>query len=399
MVTLEKVNRASKILRQKVYRTPLTPSPTLSQVFKGEIYLKLENLQRTGSFKIRGAMYKILIQLENIENGGVVAASAGNHAQGVALAAREAHIPSTIVMPEWASISKQEATRGYGGNVVISGANIEDSLEKAKQIALSGKTLIHPFDDPDIIIGQGTIAQEIFEELKDPDMLIVPIGGGGLISGIAAAAKAIKPDVQIIGVEAAACPSAFTSCKEGRITNVQADPSLADGIAVKQIGELNFDLIRKYVDDIVLVEEEQIASAMLTLIERKKIVAEGAGAAALAALMSGAVRVFKDRKAVLVVSGGNIDSPLLGRIINRGLVKNGRLMRFQATISDTPGSLARLLDIIARIKANVLHISHDRNVRDLPMNLTRVELELETRSQEHIEEIETKLKECGYQID
>jgi threonine dehydratase len=399
MISVEKVKHAAKMIKGKVIRTPLIHSPALSQMFGGEIYLKLENLQKTGSFKIRGATHFILTNKNRIGPGGVVAASAGNHAQGVALAASQAHIPATVVMPEWASISKQEATLGYGGEVVIEGKSLGESLKKAEEIAGKGKTFIHPFDDPDIITGQGTIALEILEDLKEIDMIIVPIGGGGIISGIASIVKSIKPTVNVIGVQSKACPSAYESYHSGEITTVPSEYSIADGISVKQVGTLNFDMIRKFVDDVVLVEEDQIAAAILLLLERKKILAEGSGAVSLAALLNGSVKVPRGSRVVLLISGGNVDSSLLGRILSQGLLKHGRIMRIRVRLSDTPGSLSQLLIIISALKANVLHIYHDRNARNLPIYVTHVDLELETRGPEHVEEMAEKLSLAGYEFE
>jgi len=399
MISVDQVQYAAKMLKGKVIRTPLIHSPSLSEMFGGEIYLKLENLQKTGSFKIRGATHYILSNQDRIGPGGVVAASAGNHAQGVALAARQARIPATIVMPEWASISKQEATRGYGGEIVIEGKNLGESLKKAAEMAQEGKTFIHPFDDPDIMAGQGTIALEILEDLKEIDMIIVPIGGGGIISGIASIVKSIKPTVDVIGVQSIACPSAYESYHRGEITKVSSEYSIADGISVKQVGTLNFEIIRKHVDDVVLVEEDQIAAAILLLLERKKILAEGSGAVSLAALLNGSVKVHRHKKVVLLISGGNVDSPLLGRILSQGLLKHGRIMRIRVRLSDTPGSLSQLLIIISALKANVLHIYHDRNARNLPIYVTHVDLELETRGPEHVEEMVQKLSLAGYAFE
>jgi threonine dehydratase len=399
MISVEKVKHASKMMKGKVIRTPLIYSPSLSEIFGGEIYLKLENLQKTGSFKIRGAMYYLLTNKDRIGPGGVVAASAGNHAQGVALAARQARIPATIIMPEWASISKQEATRGYGGEIVIEGKSLGESLIKAEEMALGGKIFIHPFNDPDIITGQGTIAHEIIEDLKEIDMVIVPVGGGGLISGIGAFVKSIIPTIKVIGVQSAACPSAYESYYRGEITKVSSQYSIADGISVKQVGALNFEIIRKYVDDVVLVEEDQIAAAILLLLERKKILAEGSGAVSLAALLNGSIKISRKDRVVLLISGGNVDSSLLGRILSQGMLKNGRIMRIRVRLSDTPGSLSQLLIIISALKANVLHIYHDRNVRNLPIYVTHVDLELETRSHKHVEEIAQKLTIAGYDFE
>lgn len=399
MISLEKVRQAAKLINGKIFRTPLVYSPSLSKMFGGEIYLKLENLQKTGSFKIRGATYSITINKQKIGPGGVVAASAGNHAQGVALAARQALIPATIVMPEWASITKQEATRGYGGEVVVSGHSLRESIQKAKELIQEGKTFIHPFEDRDIITGQGTIALEILEDLNDIDMILVPIGGGGIISGIASTVKSIRPEANIIGVQSAACPSAYEAYQKGRITRVDAEQSIADGIAVKQVGTLNFDIIQEFVDDVVLVKEDHISAAILLLLERKKTLAEGAGAASLAALLNGSVSISPGSKVVLLISGGNVDSSLLGRIISQGLLKNGRIMRFRVRLEDTPGSLAQLLALISGLRANVLHIFHDRNVRGLPIYVTRVDLEIETRGPDHSNQIYRELTQAGYQLE
>jgi threonine dehydratase len=399
MISIENVQQAAKMIKDTVIKTPLVYSSSLSKMLDGEIYLKLENLQKTGSFKIRGATYSILIHKDEIGHGGVVAASAGNHAQGVALAARQALIPATIVMPEWASITKQEATRGYGGEVVIEGQSLKECIKKAQQLALEGKTFIHPFDDPDIITGQGTVALEILEDLKQTDMILVPIGGGGIISGIASTVKSIRPSVKVIGVQSAACPSAYESYRSGKITSVDSHHSIADGISVKQVGDLNFEIIKKYVDDVVLVEEDQIAAAILLLLERKKILAEGAGAVPLAALLNGSVTVPRGSSVVLLISGGNVDSPLLGRILSQGLLKSARIMRIRVRLTDAPGSLVQLLALISGLKANILNVYHDRLAQNLPLYVTRVDMELETRGPEHVEKIAHKLNMAGYEME
>ena len=398
MVTLKKIEQASEVIKGKVIRTPLIFSPVLSHMFGGDIYLKLENLQKTGSFKIRGATYKLFSSRQQIGPEGVVTASAGNHAQGVAMAAMQFGVPATIVMPEWVSITKEEATRAYGGKVIIHGQSIKESLEEARRLADEGKTLFHPFDDPDIIIGQGTVGLEIFNELQKPDLIVVPIGGGGLISGIAKVAKSISPDTQVMGVQAAVCPSAYNSFIKGSICEVDEKASIADGISVKRVGQLCFSIIQELVDNIVLVEEEQIAAAILLLLERNKILTEGAGATPMAALLNSSITIPSDGKTVLVISGGNVDSPLLGRIISQGLIKNGRIMRIRVRMTDIPGSLAKLLGLIAGLKANVLHIYHDRGVKDTPIDVTHVELELETRNPMHQKEIEESLSNAGYKF-
>lgn len=397
-VTIEQIKQAAQTIRDEIIRTPLILSPTLSHMFGGNIFLKMENLQHTGAFKIRGATYKLKRCMAHIGAGGVVAVSAGNHAQGVALAAKRANIPATIIMPEWASISKQEATRGYAGEVVIFGQSIEESLVKAKELVKEGKTFIHPFDDPDIIAGQGTIGLEIFDDLPEVDTIVVPVGGGGLISGIARAAKSINPNVKIIGVQAASCPSVYQSKMQNKIVAVTSSHSIADGINVKQVGEETFKIIKKDVDEIVLAKESEIVTAMLLLLERKKILAEGSGAIPVAALLNGSIEVPSDGRTVLVISGGNVDSPVLGRIIRKGLLKNGRIMRIRVRLDDIPGALARLLSRVAKSKANVLHIYHDRYVRENPIDVTHVELELETRGASHVEQVAGELQKAGYEM-
>jgi threonine dehydratase len=398
MISLDIIKRAGELIKNQVIRTPLVHSPSLSHRFGGNIFLKMENLQKTGSFKIRGATYKLLSMSSREGVSEVVAASAGNHAQGVALAATNAGLLSTIVMPEWASISKQEATKAYGGKVVCFGQSLTESLTKARQLAGNNKRFIHPFDDPDIIIGQGTIGLEIIEDLKDVNMILVPIGGGGLISGIASAVKSVRPDIRIMGIQAAACPSAQASLREGKPVRVASRQSIADGISVKQVGNHTYEIIKQLVDEVVLVEEEDIAAAMLMLLEQKKILAEGSGAVGLAALLNGSIQVPSKANVVLLISGGNVDSPLLGRILRQGLMKNGRIMRFEVTLEDSPGSLSRLLSRVASMKANVLHIYHDRNLKDLSIYRTLVDLEIETRSREHLGEVAADLQKAGYNL-
>lgn len=396
MIPLDEIQAAAEAIQDRIIRTPLVFSTVLSEMFGGRVYLKLENLQKTGSFKIRGATYKLLRHRSRIKPVGVVAASAGNHAQGVALAARQAGISATIVMPVWASISKKSATASYGGRVLIEGRSVAESLQKAQALAAEGRFFIHPFDDLDIMTGQGTVGLEIMQDLPDVDMILVPVGGGGLIAGIASAAKQLRPDTTVVGVQARACPSAFDALRRGRLTAVAASASLADGISVKQIGAAAFPLIQAAVDRIVLAGESQIAAAVLLLLERKKVLAEGAGAVPVAALLNGSVAVSESQKVVLVISGGNMDSSLLGRVIRQGLLKTGRLMRIRVRLADRPGVLSSLLDRISRKQANVLHIYHDRYVKDTPVNTTYVELEMETRGPEHIAELAEDLQKTGY---
>lgn len=399
MISLADVQNAANLIHDKILRTPLVYSPTFSRMTGCQVYLKLENLQIGGSFKVRGATNKIQSHLEDIKESGVIAASIGNHAQGVALAASAAGVPATIIMPVWASISKQAATRGYGAEVQLVGYSLVEGIEAARQKALeSDRLFIHPYDDEEIMAGQGTIGLEILKDLPDVEAIIVPVGGGGLIGGIAAAVKPLRPQTRIIGVQSSACPSAREALKAGRpvTLTVEERGSIADAIMVTQVGDACLPLLKDLVDEIALVTEDQIAAAVLMLLERKRILAEGAGAVPLAALLGKSIHLPKGSKAVLVVSGGNVDSLLLDRIIHQGLLFHGRLMRFSVCLEDAPGSLAKLLSLIAGFGANVVHIHHARNERDLPLNFTRVDMELETRGFEHIGEIEEGLKNSGY---
>ncbi len=401
MVSVDRIQKAAELIRPHIIETPLIYAPSLSREFDAEIYLKLENLQRTGSFKVRGASLKLIqgISDRTIPPSGVVAASAGNHAQGVAYASRIVDVPATIVMPQWASISKQEATRNYGARVILHGKTLEESLNHAKMLADQGMAFVHPFDDDQVIMGQASAGLEIVRQLADADKIIVPIGGGGLMAGICLAVSAAASESRLVGVEAAVCPSAHTSLQTGEPIEVASSQSIADGITVKQVGTRNFDIIKRHVDTVALVSEEHIAASILMLMERKKILAEGAGATPLAALLGGAIQLKKGEKVVLVISGGNLDSPVLGRILNQGLVKNGRLTRVRIRLNDIPGALAGLLTCIAEQKANVLHIHHDRYHEDLPLYVTRVELELETRSKTHIDELLSALEQCGFVVE
>ncbi len=399
MISIAEIKKAAKVIDGLIVRTPLVYASALSRMSGFQVYLKLENLQITGSFKIRGATFKIVSELAGIGKLGVVAASAGNHAQGVAMAASRAGLPSTIVMPEWASISKQEATRGYGGAVVLEGQSLADSIKRAMELAKEGKTFIHPYDDPSIIAGQGTIGLEILEELPDADLIAVPVGGGGLAAGICATATAVKPGVRIVGVQAQSCPSALKALETGEVVSVEAHRSIADGITVKQIGSIPFEIIRKTLDQVILVDEDRIAEAVIMLLERKKILAEGAGAVGVAALLSGEIKAPAGGKVVLVISGGNIDIPLLDRVIRKGLSRNGRIMRFSVRLDDVPGALTSLLGIIAAAKANVLQIYHNRGGAGMSIHQTLVDLEIETRNFEHIRDIEAALDAGGYRMD
>ena len=391
----EEIEVAQKTIRGVIRQTPTVYSDTFSKLTGTEVFLKLENLQKSGSFKIRGAYYK-LTQLSPLERKrGIAAASAGNHAQGVAFASSLLGVKASIVMPEGASLAKQMATRSYGGEVLLLGQDTDEALGYAKKMADEGKSFIHPFDDEKVIAGQGTIGLEILDEVPGVGAIIVPVGGGGLISGIATIVKKKRPRVKIIGVQSARVPSAFLSLKSKKIIEVKGEPTLADGIAIRRVGEITFPIIQKVVDEIVTVQEHEIASSILMLMERKRVVAEGAGAAPLAALLSRRWKI-RTKKIVLVISGGNIDVNLLDRIIEKGLSATGRIVRFEVLLRDMPGSLAKLSDLIAQSHANILHIIHERAAKDIPIGFSKVILVLETRGPDHIKEVSNGLREKGY---
>ncbi|GAQ25257.1 MULTISPECIES: threonine ammonia-lyase [Tepidanaerobacter] len=396
IIGLDDIEEARKTLNNVAYNTGLVHNTTFSEMTGNSIYLKMENLQKTGSFKIRGAFNKIAHLPKKYKKKGVIAASAGNHAQGVAMAAKAYGIKATIVMPKHAPLSKIAATRGYGAEVILHGHLYDEAYEKAREIQEeTGAVFIHPFDDPEVIAGQGTIGIEILEDLPDTDIIIVPVGGGGLISGIAVATKSIKPDIKIIGVQSKNMPSMAESIFKDRITTVDGMPTIADGIAVKTPGKITFEIVKRYVDNIVTVDEDEIANAILLLMERAKVIAEGAGAASVAALLN-RMGQLKDKKIVALLSGGNIDVNMLSRIIDSGLVKSGRKVFINTLIPDRPGTLGILLNRLADTGANVLSVTHNRSSRDIPIGYAKVELELETTSEEHIEEIKELLSLDNY---
>jgi threonine dehydratase len=398
MVTVGDIRDAAERIRGLVIRTPVVYSPTFSSLAGAEVYLKLENLQRGGSFKVRGAMNRILASPGDVGKNGVIAASAGNHAQGVALAAREVGIPATIVMPRWVSPSKEEATRAYGASVILEGESLDESIAQAQRLASDDMTFIHPYDDDAVIAGQGTVALELLSDLPDIDQIIVPIGGGGLIAGIAIAAKAQKPGITITGVQAHACPSASASREAGRPVTVKAGLSIADGIMVRQTGSIPFAVMQELVDELVIVDEEALTRAVFLLLERKKVLAEGAGAAGLAALLSRAAIVRPGSKVAIVISGGNVDGAVLDRIMRRMLVAEGRLMSFSTVIDDTPAALASLFSLIAEQRGTVVRFDHARPGSNLGIREIKVELEVETRSHEHIASIYDALTAGGLAI-
>lgn len=388
--------KAKENLQGIVHETNLDFSRTFSDMVNGEVYLKTENLQKTGSFKIRGAYNKIANLRARGNLSHVVAASAGNHAQGVALGATKAGITSTIVMPEGAPLTKVVATRGYGAEVILHGEVYDDAYKKAIEIQeKTGGAFIHAFDDLDVIAGQGTIGLEILDELPEVDIIVAPIGGGGLISGVAYAVKQLRPQIKVIGVEAAGAACMLASRTQGKIANLTSASTIADGIAVKCPGLINFNMIQQYVDDIVTVEDEEIASTILMLLERAKLMVEGAGATSLAAVLSGKIPC-QGKKVASIISGGNIDVNFISRIIEKGLVQSGRNVRLAATLVDKPGSLHKYLEIIAKTRANVMAINHDRLNPQIPLGKALVDTVLETQSKEHIDEIINELKKNGF---
>lgn len=395
-VTFRDIQEARSHLKDVVYKTGLVHNTTFSEMTGNFIYLKTENLQKTGSFKLRGAFNKIANLPKEQKQYGVIAASAGNHAQGVAMAATAYGIKSTIVMPKHAPLSKIAATKSYGAEVVLYGEVYDEAYEKARQIQKqSGAVFVHPFDDREIIAGQGTIGIEILEDVPDADIIVVPIGGGGLISGIVIAAKHMKPDIKIIGVQTKNLPSMARSLSQNHITTVEGPATIADGIAVKTPGELTFKIVKKFVDDIVTVDEDEIANAILLLLERAKVVSEGAGAASVAAILN-RLDIVRNKKIVALISGGNIDVNMLSRIIDKGLVKSGRKIFVNTLIPDRPGTLSKLLNLIAETGANVLSITHDRATADIPLGYAKVKLELETADVQHVVKIKELLVQNNY---
>lgn len=399
MVTLAEIQAASLLLEGKVIRTPLVYSPTFSEMSGAEVYLKLETMQKAGSFKVRGAANRILSSAGELGTQGVIAASAGNHAQGVAVAASMAGVPATIIMPEWVSLAKQEATLAYGAKVILKGCSLEESIGEALAMAERGHmTFIHPYNDPLVIAGQGTIGLEILEDLPETDLVVVPVGGGGLISGIATAVKSLRTSARIVGVQAQACPSALSALGAGIPTTVDAQPTIADGIRVKRIGDLAFPVMKDLVDEVVLVDEQAIVNAILTLLERKKVLSEGAGAAPLAALLSHRVRIQEGEHVVLLISGGNVDTFLLERILKKGLYASGRMVQLRVPVEDEAQSISLLLETLARQGAVINQIGQERSAPDLPVHQMRVILELEVRGRPHLKGLIAALNAAGFPV-
>ncbi len=396
MLTLDKVYHAAFVLKNVIRETDLIRAPKINR--EAEIYLKTENLQNTGSFKLRGAYYKISQLSEEEKAKGVIACSAGNHAQGVALAAQQSGIPAIICIPDGAPISKVENTKSYGARVELVKGVYDDAYRRACELQQeTGCTFIHPFDDPDVIAGQGTIGLELLNQLPDMDAVIVPVGGGGLISGVAFAIKSLNPNVKVYGVQAAGAPSMAHALEKGEPEALDRVSTFADGIAVKCPGDLTFALTQKYVDGVVTVTDDEIATAVLTLIEEQKLIAEGAGAVAVAAAMFNKVDV-KGKKVVCLVSGGNIDVTILSRVITRGLVKTGRVADMTIELADKPGQLREIAAIIADLGGNVIHVRHDHGGADTDIDGCYLSIQMETRNHQHVEEIRSAISAAGYKI-
>ena len=396
MAKLEAFIKAKEKLSKVLLKTSLIHSPIFSKEAGNEVYIKPENLQKTGSFKIRGAYNKITNLSDEEKKKGVIASSAGNHAQGVAYGAKESGIKAVIVMPKSTPLIKVESTKQYGAEVVLHGDVYDDAFKKAKELEeKEGYIFVHPFDDEDVIHGQGTIALEILEELPETDIILVPIGGGGLISGIACAAKILKPEIKIIGVEPDGAASAYEAIKEDKVVELKEANTIADGTAVKKIGNITFEYIKKYVDEIITVSDYELMESFLLLVEKHKIIAENSGILSLAALKK---LKEKNKKVVSVVSGGNIDVLMISSMINKGLIRRDRIFNFSVNIPDKPGELAKVVDLIAQQGANVVKLEHNQfknlsRFKDIELQIT-----VETNGSEHIQNLTRAFEEKGYEI-
>jgi threonine dehydratase len=400
MISLSDVQDARDRVAEVARHTPLEYSHTFSEMSGAEVNLKLENFQRTGSFKIRGAMNRIATLSAAEKDAGVVTASAGNHAQGVALAATRAGVDSKIVMPEHAPISKVKATRRYGGEVVLHGVDYDEAQARAHEIeAAEGRTYVHAFDDPMVMAGQGTIGLEIVEDCPDLDTVVVGIGGGGLISGIATAVKAQLPDARVVGVQAEGASSAARSLEKGSVYELDHVDTIADGIATRRIGDRPFEVIDERVDEVVTVTDEEIAVSVTYLLERSKTLVEGAGAVPLAALLSHQFDYEESEVVVPALCGGNIDMNTLTTVVMHGLVETGRYLRVRTELKDHPGSLSNLVDVIADHQANIYAIHHDRTSRDVAMDAAEVEVDLEMRDSDHVAQLVGALRDRGYDVE
>lgn len=398
MICIEDIFTAQEKMSGMIHQTPLDFSKTFSTLSKNEVYLKLENLQKTGSFKVRGSFNKMLSLRKDEVEKGVTAASAGNHAQGVAFSSHLLNIPCTIIMPKGAPISKILATRQYGAEVELHGSGFDEALNYALDLKQqTGAAFVHPFDDQFIVAGQGTVGLEILAQLPDVEAVVCPIGGGGLIAGLAMAIKEQKPDVLVYGIEALACPSMKQSLQSNKVVSIDSSPTMADGIAVKKPGELPFQIVQKYVDDIFCVDEMEIARTMLMMLERSKLLVEGSGACSLASLLYHKLPI-EGKKTVAVISGGNVDVSFISRIIERGMVEAGRFVHFGLFLKDKPGELEKLLGNITNMEANVLNLSLEHIGEKIFPGYAMLHLSLETKNQNHVEFIFSELSKKGYEI-
>ncbi|MBI2170953.1 MAG: threonine ammonia-lyase [Chloroflexi bacterium] len=398
-VTFRDIEKALPIVARVAHHTPLLTTRQLSALAGCQVLLKAECLQRTGSFKIRGALNKVASLSPEERGRGIVAASAGNHAQGVALAAQLHGIPCTIVMPVGASLAKAQATRGYGATVVFYGESFDQAVDRAHELAQErGFTFVHAFDDPVVVAGQGTLGVEVCQDAPDANLVLAPVGGSGLIAGVALAVKTLSPKTRVIGVQTASAPAAERSFHRGRRVRAPIVPTLADGIAIGEPGVVPWRLVRRYVDDVVTVSEEAIAHAQVLLLERAKLLVEGAGAVGVAALLERATPVRPSEKAVVVLSGGNVDMHLVSRILEHGLAQAGRYQLLEVILPDKPGQLARLLAVLGEAGVNVLDVDHIRNKPGLPFGHALVEITAETQDQGHAGEMVRRLQEAGYAL-
>ena len=396
MLEINEVFNAARVLKEVARHTDLIEAPAVNP--EADVWLKTENLQLTGSFKLRGAYYKISQLSDEEKSRGVIACSAGNHAQGVALGAKHNGIKAIICLPAGAPLSKVEATKSYGAEVCLVPGVYDDAYAKAIELRDEhGYTFVHPFDDEKVIAGQGTIGLEILEDMPDVDAIIVPIGGGGFISGLAFAIKTLRPEIKVYGVQATGAPSMADSVKAGHIVHLDNVATIADGIAVKEPGVHTFEYCTKYVDEIVTVNDDEVAAAILLLMEKQKIIAEGAGAVSVAAAMFNKLPI-KGKKVVCLVSGGNIDVNTLSRVITRGLVKSGRNYNFTLTLYDKPGQLSGVCNVIANEGGNILSVSHERISDVTAINGCQLRIDLETLNQEHVKQIRQALKAAGYEV-
>ncbi len=396
MAKLEDFIKAKEKLSKVLLETHLIYSPIFSKESGNKVFIKPENLQKTGSFKIRGAYNKISNLTDAEKKRGVIASSAGNHAQGVAYGAKESGIKAVIVMPKSTPLIKVESTKQYGAEVILHGDVYDDAFKKAKELEeKEGYVFVHPFNDEDVLDGQGTIALEILEELPETDIILVPIGGGGLISGIACAAKILKPEIKIIGVEPEGAASAYEAIKENKIVELKEANTIADGTAVKKIGDLNFEYIKKYVDEIITVSDYELMEAFLLLVEKHKIIAENSGILSVAATKK---IKEKNKKVVSVISGGNIDVLMISSMINKGLIRRDRIFNFSVNIPDKPGELAKVVDLIAELGANVVKLEHNQFKNLSRFKDVELQVTIETNGSEHIKNLVQAFEEKGYEI-